>query len=102
MLIQRRFKDKYAGSSPENASVVRTLFDLFFEQLTKKAFYRVAWGKMGHFFRFSFCSSSVLEDMKNFIGGYGQCMFPLQPQKKIAPKKSMCGWATPRFFLKGR
>ena len=25
----RRFKDKYAGSSPENASVVRTLFDLF-------------------------------------------------------------------------
>ena len=23
------FKDKYAGSSPENASVFRTLFDLF-------------------------------------------------------------------------
>ena len=30
MLFKRLFKDKYAGSSPENASVVRTLFDLFF------------------------------------------------------------------------
>ena len=30
MPFKRRFKDKYAGSSPENASVVRTLFDLFF------------------------------------------------------------------------
>ena len=29
MPFKRRFKDKYAGSSPENASVVRTLFDLF-------------------------------------------------------------------------
>ena len=29
--IKRRFKDKYASSSPENASVVRTLFDLFYE-----------------------------------------------------------------------
>ena len=29
MPLKRRFKDKYAGSSPENASVVRTLFDLF-------------------------------------------------------------------------
>ena len=28
MPFKRRFKDKYAGSSPENASVVRTLFDL--------------------------------------------------------------------------
>ena len=27
----RRFKDKYAGSSPENAFVVHTLFDLFSE-----------------------------------------------------------------------
>ena len=34
----RRFKDKYAGSSPENASVVRTLFDLLdaFSHLYKK------------------------------------------------------------------
>ena len=31
MPFKRRFKDKYAGSSPENASVVRTLFDLFFK-----------------------------------------------------------------------
>ena len=30
MPFKRRFKDKYAGRSPENASVVRTLFDLFF------------------------------------------------------------------------
>ena len=29
MSFKRLFKDKYAGSSPENASVVRTLFDLF-------------------------------------------------------------------------
>ena len=29
MPFKRRFKDKYADSSPENASVVRTLFDLF-------------------------------------------------------------------------
>ena len=29
MPFKRRFIDKYAGSSPENASVVRTLFDLF-------------------------------------------------------------------------
>ena len=29
MPFRRRFKDKYAGSTPENASVVRTLFDLF-------------------------------------------------------------------------
>ena len=29
MPFKRRFKDKYAGSLPENASVVRTLFDLF-------------------------------------------------------------------------
>ena len=29
MPFKRRLKDKYAGSSPENASVVRTLFDLF-------------------------------------------------------------------------
>ena len=29
MPFKRLFKDKYAGSSPENASVVRTLFDLF-------------------------------------------------------------------------
>ena len=29
MPFKRQFKDKYAGSSPENASVVRTLFDLF-------------------------------------------------------------------------
>ena len=29
MPFKRRFRDKYAGSSPENASVVRTLFDLF-------------------------------------------------------------------------
>ena len=29
MPFKRRFKDKYAGSSPENASIVRTLFDLF-------------------------------------------------------------------------
>ena len=29
MPFGRRFKDKYAGSSPENASVVRTLYDLF-------------------------------------------------------------------------
>ena len=28
MPFKRLFKDKYAGSSPENASVVRTLFDL--------------------------------------------------------------------------
>ena len=27
-------KDKYAGSPPENASVVRTLFDLFFYKKT--------------------------------------------------------------------
>ena len=61
---------------------------------------RVAWGKMGHFFRFSFCSSSVLEDMKNFIGGYGQCVLSLQPQKKIAPKNS-CAGGQPPFFFKG-
>ena len=30
MPFKRRFKDKYAGSSPENASVVRTLFDLLY------------------------------------------------------------------------
>ena len=30
MPFKRRFKDKYAGSSPENASFVRTLFDLLF------------------------------------------------------------------------
>ena len=30
MSFKRLFQDKYAGSSPENASVVRTLFDLFF------------------------------------------------------------------------
>ena len=30
MPFDRIFKDKYAGSLPENASVVRTLFDLFF------------------------------------------------------------------------
>ena len=30
MPFKRRFKDKYADSSPENASVVRTLFDLFY------------------------------------------------------------------------
>ena len=30
MAFKRQFKDKYAGSSPENASAVRTLFDLFF------------------------------------------------------------------------
>ena len=29
MPFKRRLKDKYAGSSPENVSVVRTLFDLF-------------------------------------------------------------------------
>ena len=29
MPFKRQFKDKYAGSSPENASVVRTQFDLF-------------------------------------------------------------------------
>ena len=29
MPFKRRFKDKYAGSSPENASVVQTLFDFF-------------------------------------------------------------------------
>ena len=29
MSLKRLFKDKYAGSSPENASVVRSLFDLF-------------------------------------------------------------------------
>ena len=29
MPFKRRFKDKYAGSSTKNASVVRTLFDLF-------------------------------------------------------------------------
>ena len=29
MPLKRRFKDKYAGSSLENASVVLTLFDLF-------------------------------------------------------------------------
>ena len=29
MPFKRRLKDKYAGSSPKNASVVRTLFDLF-------------------------------------------------------------------------
>ena len=29
MLFKRLFKDKYMGSSPENAFVVRTLFDLF-------------------------------------------------------------------------
>ena len=28
MPFKRRFKDKYAGSLPEKASVVRTLFDL--------------------------------------------------------------------------
>ena len=28
MPFKRLFKDKYAGSSPENASVVRTLFEL--------------------------------------------------------------------------
>ena len=32
MAFKRRFKDKYAGSSPENASVVRTLFDLFLDE----------------------------------------------------------------------
>ena len=32
MPFKRRFKDKYAGSSPENASVVRTLFNLFYVQ----------------------------------------------------------------------
>ena len=30
MPFKRLFKVKYAGSSPENASVVRTLFNLFF------------------------------------------------------------------------
>ena len=35
MPFKRQFKDKYAGSSPENASVVRTLFDL----LNSKSFY---------------------------------------------------------------
>ena len=30
MPFKRLFRDKYAGSTPENASVVRTLFDLFF------------------------------------------------------------------------
>ena len=30
MPFKRLFKDNYAGSSPENASVVRTLFDLFY------------------------------------------------------------------------
>ena len=34
MPFKRRFKDKYAGSSPENASVVLTLFDLFFKNLS--------------------------------------------------------------------
>ena len=29
MPFKRLFEDKYVGSSPENASVVRTLFDLF-------------------------------------------------------------------------
>ena len=33
MPFKSRFKDKYAGSSPENASVVRTLFDLFYFRL---------------------------------------------------------------------
>ena len=30
MPFKRQFKDEYTGSSPENASVVQTLFDLFF------------------------------------------------------------------------
>ena len=30
MPFKRRFTDKYTGSLPENASVVRTLFDLFY------------------------------------------------------------------------
>ena len=34
MPFKRLFKDKYAGSLPENASVVRTLFDLFFFVMT--------------------------------------------------------------------
>ena len=32
MPLKWLFKDKYVGSSPENASVVRTLFDLFSHQ----------------------------------------------------------------------
>ena len=35
----RRFKDKYAGSSPENASVVRILFDLFSHLFTGFLFF---------------------------------------------------------------
>ena len=35
MPFKRLFKDKYAGSSPENASVVRTLFDLFLRNHAK-------------------------------------------------------------------
>ena len=35
MPFKRRFKDKYAGSSPENASVVRTLFDLLYASLIR-------------------------------------------------------------------
>ena len=37
MPFKRRFKDKYAVSSPENASVVRTLFDLFHREKSKTA-----------------------------------------------------------------
>ena len=39
MPCKRRFKDKYAGSSPENASVVRTLFDLFFHKMNASISY---------------------------------------------------------------
>ena len=35
----RQLKDKYAGSSPENASVVRTLFDLFLSFLLASIFF---------------------------------------------------------------
>ena len=40
MPLKIRFKDKYAGSSPENASVVRTLFDLFNFESARGAKYR--------------------------------------------------------------
>ena len=38
MPFKRRFTNKYAGSSPENASVVRTLFDLFTERFEMNVF----------------------------------------------------------------
>ena len=58
MPFKRRFKDKYAGSSPENASVVRTLFDLLFFVLSCPLFTRSKLTSRYHVLSLSSASSS--------------------------------------------